>query len=234
MLWCFRESVIKLSNAIKNNPRTSLTHLNLSENILDDKGLISLFNDDASCFFLIAVESLGSALETLPHGLQQLILANCKMTVKGMHLARRVWSFNFGMFSGATQLANSMKLNKHMEFTLVHLDLSSNTLGPDILGALGFIQETQTISTLKLSNCSLLLESVIPVLIRSCTQHLRDLDLSNNTGRGKKVVHGPSVASGLQQFCSSSIAIHSLNLSNCRLTSGPVMYVAQIELIITC
>lgn len=116
-----------------------------------------------------------------------------------------------------------MKQNKHMQFSLVHLDLSSNPLGPDTLGALSFIQETQTISALKLSNCGLLLDSIVPVLIRGCTQHLCELDLSSNTGKGKKAVHSPSVASGLQQFCSSSIAIRSLNFSNCKLTSTAVM-----------
>ena len=125
--------------------------------------------------------------------------------------------------AGASTLANSLKQNKHMEFSLVYLDLSSNVLGPDPVGALSFIKETQTISTLKLSNCNLLLESVVPVLNRGCTQHLCELDLSNNTGKGKKVVHGPAVAAGLQQFCSSSISIRSLNLSNCKLTNILVM-----------
>lgn len=124
---------------------------------------------------------------------------------------------------GASALANSMKQNKHMQFSLVHLDLSSNVLGPDPLGALSFLQETQTISTLKLSTCNLLLEHVVPVLNRSCTQHLCELDLSSNAGKGKKVVHSSSVASGLQQFCSSSISLRSLNLSNCKLSTTLVM-----------
>lgn len=110
-----------------------------------------------------------------------------------------------------------------MQFSLVHLDLSSNVLGPDPLGALSFLQETQTISTLKLSTCNLLLEHVVPVLNRSCTQHLCELDLSSNAGKGKKVVHSSSVASGLQQFCSSSISLRSLNLSNCKLSTTLVM-----------
>lgn len=126
---------------------------------------------------------------------------------------------------GATALANSMKLNKYMQFSLVSLDLSGNPLGPDPLGALGFLQDTQTISTLRLANCTLLLEHVVPLLNRSCTQHLCELDLSNNTGKGKKVVHPSSVASGLQQFCSSAITIRSLSLSNCKLTTTLAAYV---------
>ena len=116
-----------------------------------------------------------------------------------------------------------MKQNKYMQFSLIHLDLSGNPLGPDPLGALAFMQDTQTISTLNLANCNLLLEQVVPLLNRGCTQHLCYLTLSNNAGKGKKVVHSSSVASGLQQFCSSAIAIRSLNLSNCKLTSTLVV-----------
>ena len=110
-----------------------------------------------------------------------------------------------------------MKQNKNMQYTLVHFDLSSNPLGPDPLGALAFIQEPQTIATLNLSQCNLNFEFVVPVLNRGCQQHLRDLDLSGNAGKGKKGVHGPSVGAGFQQFVSSAIAIHSVNLSYCKL-----------------
>ncbi len=60
-------------------------------------------------------------------------------------------------------LAQSLKQNKHMEYSLVHFDLSSNPLGPDPLGALAFIQEPQTISHLNLSGCGLTLDSVVQV-----------------------------------------------------------------------
>lgn len=133
-----------------------------------------------------------------------------------------MWNYSYFLLSGNTILANSMKQNKHMQYSLMHLDLSNNPLGPDPLGGLSFIQEPHTIATLKLSNCSLVLDTVVPVLNRGCTQHLSDLDLSHNTGKGKKIAYGPSVASGLQQFCSSSIAIRSLNLSGCRLTNSVV------------
>ena len=35
------------------------------------------------CALAAAVESLGLALEHLPHGLQELVLANCKITPRG-------------------------------------------------------------------------------------------------------------------------------------------------------
>ena len=118
-----------------------------------------------------------------------------------------------------------MKQNKNMQFTLVHLDLSGNPLGPDPQGALAFIQEPQTIGTLNLSQCGLNFEFVVPVLNRGCQQHLRDVDLSGNAGKGKKGVHGATVGAGLQQFVSTAIAIHSLNLSGCKLNGDIISYV---------
>ena len=115
-----------------------------------------------------------------------------------------------------------MKQNKNMQFTLVHFDLSGNPLGPDPQGALAFIQEPQTIATLNLSQCNLNFEFVVPVLNRGCQQHLSDLNLSGNAGKGKKGIHGASVGAGLQQFLSSAIAIRSLNLSNCKLAGEVV------------
>ena len=112
-----------------------------------------------------------------------------------------------------------MKQNKHMQYSLVHFDLSGNPLGPDPLGALTFIQDPQTISYLNLSGCSLTLESVVQVLIRGCQQHLMNLDLSHNAGKGKKGALTTNVAAKLQQFFSSCISISTVNFTECRLTS---------------
>lgn len=129
----------------------------------------------------------------------------------------------FFFLIGGSILANAMKQNRHMQYSLVHFDLSCNPLGPDHLAALAFIKDPQNISVLKLANCSLLLESVVPLLNRGCTQALCELDLSHNVGKGKKVVYSGAVASGLQQFCSSSIAVNSISLAGCKLTSTVVM-----------
>ena len=94
-----RDNVIRLSVALKNNPKASLTHLDLSHNTLEDRGICQ------SCLLVThlppslplsppslppslplpaAVESLGLALEALTHGLKDLRLANCKMTPRGI------------------------------------------------------------------------------------------------------------------------------------------------------
>ncbi len=59
----------------------------------------------------------------------------------------------------------------------------------------------------------------LQVLIRGCQQHLRTLDLSHNSGKGKKGVLSAGVAAKLQQFCSSCIAISNIDLTDCRLTN---------------
>ena len=92
---------------------------------------------------LTAIEALGSGLESLSHGLQELNLSNCKVTPRA-----------------ASQLAHSMKQNKNMQYTLVDLDLSGNLLAPDPLGSFAFIQEPNTISRLNLSRCGLNFEFV--------------------------------------------------------------------------
>ena len=57
-----------------------------------------------------------------------------------------------------------MMANKLMKNSLVHLDLSSNPLGPDPQGSLGFLKEAQTVATIKLSNCGLSFEFVSHML----------------------------------------------------------------------
>lgn len=79
--------------ALKNNPKSPLTHLDISENILDERGnaacaiLLRCAHKILQCFLpsLPAIESLGAALESLPHGLSELSLANCRILPRGQH-----------------------------------------------------------------------------------------------------------------------------------------------------
>ena len=73
---CFsiRDVASRLLGAVKANPKSSLTHLDLSYNRLDDQ----------------CMESLCQALSHLPHGLTTLELTDCGITLKGewwMHCA---------------------------------------------------------------------------------------------------------------------------------------------------
>ena len=57
-------------------------------------------------------------------------------------------------------MANCMKQNKNMQYSLVDLDLSGNPLGPDPQAALTFIQQPNTIAVLNLSKCGINFEFV--------------------------------------------------------------------------
>jgi Ran GTPase-activating protein (RanGAP) involved in mRNA processing and transport len=62
-----RDATLKLVNAVKMNPKSSLTHLDLSENRLDD----------------LCMEALCQMLSGLPHGLSALELNDCAITPRG-------------------------------------------------------------------------------------------------------------------------------------------------------
>ena len=68
-----RDAASRLLGAVKNNPKSSLTHLDLSYNRLDDQ----------------CMESLCQVLSSLPHGLSTLELADCGITLKG--IAQLLW-----------------------------------------------------------------------------------------------------------------------------------------------
>ena len=96
----YSENLIRLSIALKNNSQTVITHLDLSDNVIDDKSKIRKIQNRHPIFMsqssppppplphtythaTSAMESLGGALESLPHGLHHLKLANCKITTRG-------------------------------------------------------------------------------------------------------------------------------------------------------
>ena len=57
-------------------------------------------------------------------------------------------------------IANAMKQNQDLLYSLTHFDLSENPLGPDSQGPLVFLKEPQTVTTLNLSKCGLNFELV--------------------------------------------------------------------------
>ncbi|XP_011408682.2 PREDICTED: F-actin-uncapping protein LRRC16A-like, partial [Amphimedon queenslandica] len=119
-----------------------------------------------------------------------------------------------------------MKQNQDLLYSLTHLDLSENPLGPESQGPLVFLKEPQTVTTLNLSKCGLNFELVFPILLRGCQQHLRDLDLSQNRINVKKL-NVTSLGQIMQQFFSSAISLQVINLSDCKLT--PDLAIAIME-----
>ena len=70
------------------------------------------------------------------------------------------------IFLVGAQLAQAMKKNQDLLYSLTHYDLSDNPIGPDSQAALGFIQEPQTITVLNLSKCGLNFDLVCLFILR--------------------------------------------------------------------
>ncbi len=178
-----------MSTALKNNPRSVLIYLDLSDHSFDDKceWLVGSYFW-LSSFLTFQLLSHWVMLWRVSH----MVFNNlCWQTARylakvGAHFSNIVpWArgqylhvhnvlyvtafisceCDYCLYTliGASVLAQSLKQNKHMEFSLVHFDLSGNPIGPDPLAALTFIQEPQTISYLNLSGCGLTLEPVVQV-----------------------------------------------------------------------
>lgn len=68
--------------------------------------------------------------------------------------------------SVGAQLAQAMKKNQDLLYSLTHYDLSDNPIGPDSQAALSFIQESQMITVLNLSKCGLNFDLVCLFILR--------------------------------------------------------------------
>lgn len=79
---------MKLSNNISLNKKTALTHLDLSNNHLDDKGFYFhvLLWQPIDVRMILGFELLAGALEGLPHGLVIFSLANCALSSRAAGL----------------------------------------------------------------------------------------------------------------------------------------------------
>ena len=94
---------MKIATSISANKKTALTHLDLSNNHLDDKGFCyHCHYGNLTCMCVIlGFELLAGALENIPHGLVELSLANSGMSSRA-----------------ASLLSAGMKKNKHFATSL--------------------------------------------------------------------------------------------------------------------
>ena len=94
---------MKIATNISANKKTALTHLDLSNNHLDDKGSCyhCCYGNLTYIFVILGFELLAGALENIPHGLVELSLANSGMSSRA-----------------ASLLSTGMKRNKHLASSL--------------------------------------------------------------------------------------------------------------------
>ncbi|MCI4381517.1 hypothetical protein PGIGA_G00252760 [Pangasianodon gigas] len=172
----------KLASALSQNPHSALHTLNLANNSVEDKGIVSL----------------SSPLGKLPSGLKHLNLSKNSLSAKGVNI-----------------LAQSLCSNSSFFNTLIHLDLSGNTLrGDDLPNLWNFLSQPNNLHTLDLSNCDCALDLVCSSLLRGSLKHLSVLNMSKSVLNIKK---GKELPSSFKQFFSTALALNTIVLSGTKL-----------------
>ncbi|XP_029825948.1 F-actin-uncapping protein LRRC16A isoform X1 [Ixodes scapularis] len=187
----------KLAMTLIANPNSPLNSLDLSNNLIEDKGLSSLCGIIAK--ITQGVGQLCGPLGKLHKGLSHLNLARTGITAKGVNT-----------------LAHALSLNRSMPSNLLYLNLSDNAFKDDINNLYNYLAQPNSLVHLDLSGTECALETVFGALLRGCTQKLEHLNLSRNvysTKKSKEVLVPPS----FKTFFSSTVALRHLNMSNVRM-----------------
>ncbi|XP_037068179.1 F-actin-uncapping protein LRRC16A-like isoform X2 [Pollicipes pollicipes] len=188
----------KLSMALLANTSSLLTVLDVSHNAVEDKGVAHFVPAIAK----IAETPPGASHLTGPvgrasKGLKRLGFAHCNLTAKGVN-----------------QLCHALSLNRTMSTTLTALDLSGNNMKEEVTNLYNFLAQPNAVTSLNVSGCDLLLDSIFGALLRGCTTHLARLDVSKNVFNTKK---SKDIPPSFKQFFTSTIALKYLNCSSCRM-----------------
>ncbi|XP_075527551.1 capping protein regulator and myosin 1 linker 1 leucine rich repeat protein isoform X2 [Dermacentor variabilis] len=187
----------KLSMTLIANPNSPLNSLDLSNNLIEDKGLNSLCGIIAK--ITQGVGQLCGPLGKLHKGLSYLNLAHTGITAKGVNT-----------------LAHALSLNRCMPSNLTYLNLSDNVFKDDINNLYNYLAQPNSLVHLDLSGTECALETVFGALLRGCTQKLEVLNLSRNmysSKKSKEVLVPPS----FKTFFSSTVALRHLNMANVRM-----------------
>ncbi|XP_054165054.1 F-actin-uncapping protein LRRC16A-like isoform X2 [Oppia nitens] len=197
------DSVNKLFMAILTNSQTVIHYIDLSNNVIEDKGLKYLNGFVAKSFLNNGVsdESIVSSISLrLNKGLTHLNLSHTSITSKGV-----------------SDLSDSLFLNKSISQSLTHLNISDNLLKDDVNKLYNFLANPNCITHLDLSGTECLLETIFAALLRGCTQKLVHLNLARNQFNNKKSHKDVNPPPSFKTFFSSTIALKTLNLSSNRL-----------------
>ncbi|KAG8040865.1 hypothetical protein G9C98_001853 [Cotesia typhae] len=186
----------KLSLALIANSNTVLHTIDLSNNMIEDKGAASL------CAIVAKLTQgsshLGSpGIGKLPKGMQKLNLSHCGLTGKGI-----------------AQIAHALSLNRSMLTSLRYLNLSENTLKDDINNLCNFLAQPNSLTHLDLAGTDTTLESLFGALLRGCATNLVHLNVSRNSFTSKKTKEIPP---SFKQFFTATLSLKYLNISYCKL-----------------
>ncbi|XP_044026820.1 F-actin-uncapping protein LRRC16A isoform X2 [Siniperca chuatsi] len=144
------------------------------------------------------VSALSAQLAKLPMGVKFLNLSRTSMSPKGVN-----------------SLCQALCANPAIASTLIHLDLSGNSLrGDDLPNLHSFLSNSNCLQTLDLSNSDCSLEQVCVSLLRGSLKHLSVLNMSKTVFSHRKCKEIPS---SFKQFFSCAQALSSVSLSGTRL-----------------
>ncbi|KAL5287829.1 crml-1 family protein [Megaselia abdita] len=189
------EFLHKLAVSVITNNNPAIRTIDLSHNIIEDKGASSL------CALLGNIVQgaihLAGPIAKVSKGLCKLALSHCGLTAKGVN-----------------QMSHSLTLNQSISSTLTYLDLSGNILKDDITNLHNFLAQPNSLEYLDLSSTDITLENLFGALLRGCSTHLAHLNVSHNSFSTKK---GKEVPPSFKQFFTSSLSLKHLNIAGCKL-----------------
>ncbi|CAL1687371.1 unnamed protein product [Lasius platythorax] len=185
----------KLSLALISNANTMLQTIDLSHNMIEDKGASSLCGIIAK--LMQGATHLSGPIGKLPKGLQKLNLAHCGLTGKGVG-----------------QIAHALSLNRSMPSSLRYLNLSENTLKDDVNSLCNFLAQPNSLTHLDLSGTDTTLECLFGALLRGCATNLVHLNVARNSFSSKKTKEIPP---SFKQFFTATLSLKYLNISSCKL-----------------
>ncbi|KAK0167729.1 hypothetical protein PV327_001601 [Microctonus hyperodae] len=186
----------KLSLALIANSNTILHTIDLSNNMIEDKGAASL------CAIVAKLTQGsnhfgGSAIGKLPKGMQKLNLAHCGLTNKGI-----------------AQIAHALSLNRSMPTSLRYINFSGNSLKDDINNLCNFLAQPNSLTHLDLTGTDTTLECLFGALLRGCATNLVHLNVARNSFTSKKTKEIPP---SFKQFFTATLSLKYLNISYCKL-----------------
>ncbi|KAH8261641.1 hypothetical protein KR044_012753 [Drosophila immigrans] len=205
----------KLSISVITNSSPAIRTIDLSHNIIEDKGASSL------CALLGKIVQgaihLAGPIAKVSKGLCKLALAHCGLTSKGVN-----------------QMSHSLSLNQSISNSLTYLDLSGNSLKDDITVSQpsisitkkysnllyllqnlhNFLAQPNVLEHLDLASTDITLENLFGALLRGCATHLAHLNVSHNSFSTKK---GKEIPPSFKQFFTSTLSLKHLNIAGCKL-----------------
>ncbi|XP_033151008.1 F-actin-uncapping protein LRRC16A isoform X2 [Drosophila busckii] len=185
----------KLSISVITNSSPAIRTIDLSHNLIEDKGASSL------CALLGKIVQgaihLAGPIAKVSKGLCKLALAHCGLTSKGVN-----------------QMSHSLSLNQSIANSLTYLDLSGNSLKDDITNLHNFLAQPNVLEHLDLASTDITLENLFGALLRGCATHLSHLNVSHNSFSTKK---GKEIPPSFKQFFTSTLSLKHLNIAGCKL-----------------